>query len=87
MAGVLGGREARRRGAAVQKTVTLVVDVPVLFDKFPPSCKFVLDVPQLQFVHRGWDLPVVTQRQVSTVHTPRSGAALGTVALPVVVWR
>ena len=46
-----------------------------------------LDVSQLQFVFREWDFPVATQRQVSTVHTPRSGAALGTVALPVVVWR
>ena len=46
-----------------------------------------LDVPQLQFVFRGWDFPVATQRQVSTVHTPRSGAALGAVAMPVVVWR
>ena len=33
-----GGREGRRRGAAVQMTVTMVVDVPVLFyDKFPQS--------------------------------------------------
>ena len=32
------GGEVRRRGAAVQKTVTMVVDVPVLFnDKFPQS--------------------------------------------------
>ena len=31
------GREVRRRGAAVQMTVTMVVDVPVLFDKFPQS--------------------------------------------------
>ena len=38
-----------------------------------------LDVPQLQFVFRGWDFPAATQGQVSTVHTPRSGAALGTV--------
>ena len=33
-----GEREERRRGAAVQKTVTMVVDVPVLFnDKFLQS--------------------------------------------------
>ena len=40
VAGSAGGRvgEVRRRGAAVQKTVTMVVDVPVLFnDKFPQS--------------------------------------------------
>ena len=37
MAGALGEREVRRCGAAVQKTVTMVVDVPVLFDKFPQS--------------------------------------------------
>ena len=36
-----------------------------------------------QFDFRGWDFPVATQRQVSTLHTPRSGAALGTVAMPV----
>ena len=72
----------RRRGAAVQMTVTIVVDVPVLFND-----KFVLDMPHLQFVFRGWDFPVATQRQVSTVHTPRSGAALGAVAMLVVVWR
>ena len=41
--------------------------------------------PSLSF--RGWDFPVVTQRQVSTAHTPRSGAALGAVAMLVVVWR
>ena len=29
----------------------------------------------------------MTQRQVSTVHTPRSGAVLGVVAMPVVVQR
>ena len=45
-----------------------------------------LGVPQLQFVFRGWDFPAATQRQVSTVHTPRSGAALGTVHA-CVVWR
>ena len=88
VAGALGGRrEVRRRGAAVQKTVTMAVDVPVLFDKFPLSCEFVLDVPQLQFVFRGWHFLVATQRQVSTVHTPRSSAALGAVAMPVVVLR
>ena len=38
VAGAAGGREERRRGAAVQKTVTMVVDVPVLFnDKLPQS--------------------------------------------------
>ena len=38
--GVAGaaGREERRRGAAVQMTVKMVVDVPVLFyDNFPQS--------------------------------------------------
>ena len=34
-----GGGEVRRRGAAVQMTVKMVVDVPVLlYDKFPQSC-------------------------------------------------
>ena len=44
-------------------------------------------MPQLQFVFRGWDFPVSTQRQVPTVQTPRSGAVLGVVAMPVVVQR
>ena len=36
--GIRVGGEVRRRGAAVQKTVKMVVDVPVLFnDKFPQS--------------------------------------------------
>ena len=38
VAGAAGRREGRRRGAAVQMTVTMVVDVPVFFhDKFPQS--------------------------------------------------
>ena len=38
VAGAAGRREKRRRGAAVQKTVAMVVDVPVLFnDKFQQS--------------------------------------------------
>ena len=38
VAGAAGGREERRRGAAVQMTVKMVVDVPVLFnDTFPQS--------------------------------------------------
>ena len=38
VAGAAGGGELRRRGAAVQKTVKMVVDVLVLFhDKFPQS--------------------------------------------------
>ena len=79
-------REERWCGAAVQMTVKMVVDVPVHFnDKFPQSWEFVLKVPQIQFDLRGWDFPVVTQRQVPTVHTPRSGAVLGVVAVPVVV--
>ena len=38
VAGAAGEREVRRRGAAVQKTVMMAVDVPVLFnDKFLQS--------------------------------------------------
>ena len=60
----------------------LVVDVPALFsDKFQQSKEFYRFVPQIQFT-RVWDIPVVEQRQIRTVHTVQktgdsSGAVFG----------
>ena len=54
-------------GATVQKTVEIpVVDVPVIFiDKFQQSGKFDLIVPQIQFIFRVWDTPVVQHRTLT----------------------
>ena len=65
-------RRLRRRrggGGAVQKSVGIsVMDVPVLFsDKFLQSKEFDQIVPQIQFIFRVWDIPVVQWRRVHTV--------------------
>ena len=56
-------------GAAVQKSVGIPVkEVPVLLsDKFLQSKEFDLIAPQIQFIFRVWDIPVVQRRRVRTV--------------------
>ena len=56
-------------GATVQKSVGIpVMDVPVLFsDKFLQSTEFDLVAPQIQFISRVRDIPVVQRRRVRTV--------------------
>ena len=44
------------------------MDVPVLLsDKFLQSKEFDQNVPQIQFIFRVWDIPVVQQRRLRTV--------------------
>ena len=44
------------------------MDVPVLFsDKFLQSTEFDQNAPQIQFIFRVWDFPVVQQRRLHTV--------------------
>ena len=48
----------------------LVVDVPVnISDKFLQSKEFDLLVPQIPFISRVWDIPVLPQSVVRTVQT------------------
>ena len=70
------------------------VDVPVnISDKFLQSKEFDLIEPQIQFIFRVWDVPVVQQRRARTVHTVQKtggapGAVLGEdVDMPVCVQR
>ena len=83
-------------GAAVQKFVGIpVMDVPALFsDKFLQSKEFDLVVPQIQFIFRVWDIPVVQRRGARTVQLlQKTGDStvqvqfLGAVDKPVVVQR
>ena len=67
-----GGRGAKERpeaGAVVQKSVGFtVMDVPVLLsDKFLHSKEPDQNAPQIQFIFRVWDIPVVQQRRLRTV--------------------
>ena len=61
-------------------------------DKFLQSKEFDRLVPQIQFFSRVWDIPVVEQRRVRTVHTVQKtgdspGAVLGEdVDMPVCLW-
>ena len=63
-------RGERKRGRRKNFLVLLglVVAVHALFsDKFQQSKEFYRFVPQIQFISRVWDIPVVEQRQVRTV--------------------
>ena len=56
-------------GAAVQKSVGFpVMDVTVnISDKFLQSKEFDQNAPQIQFIFRLWDTPVVQQSRLRTV--------------------
>ena len=77
-----GGRRKRGGGESSLRLLFLVVDVPVPFnDKFQQFFEFF--VPQVQFLDRMVDIPVVQQRQVPTVFFTVLVQFLGKVVVPV----
>ena len=68
-AGFLPSEPRRKKKRKKKKTSSCSsADVPALFsDKFQQSKEFYRFVPQIQFISRVWDIPVVEQRQVRTV--------------------
>ena len=76
------GRRRRGGGESSLRLLFLVVDVPVLFsDRFQQFFEFF--VPQVQFLDRMVDIPVVQQRLVPTVFFTFLVQFLGRVVVPV----